>query len=215
MEFLNLLGQVKEGLQKQFMVPTTFTLKEDKQNIKFSEVHISLHGESVSFFGTLDLLLKEADKSKADYQKSNRIVEYLTEYFIKEIKKDNELNALNEVVSNLRYLYGANVYGVHHIEDDSAKALLIFIDQKGEKHLVTVDAAQLKKEYEERYQDENSPDILVDLAKFSTFLKEDKVEEANEYVLGLNRNFATPDNKETKHIFDTLVNVPCVHLSGK
>lgn len=217
MKILSLLGKVKEDLEKHFMVPVTFTLKEDKQNIRFSEVHISLHGESVSFFGTFDLLLKEADKVKADYQKCNRVVDYLIEYFIKEIKKDNELDALNEVVNNLRYLYESNVYGIHHKVDDTAlaKAIFIFIDQKEEKHMVCLDAAQLKKEYEDRFKTEAAADVLVDLSKFSTLLNEEKVEEAKNFLNGLKRNFVTPSKEEAKQIYATLVNVPCVHLCGK
>lgn len=205
-----LMEKVMERLKNQFLEPATFTLKEHPTEERFSEVNVFVHGFGTFFGSSMDFLFEQAANATEDIRKINSIADYLITFFIEELQIEKEENAIMEVVMNLDYLYKISVK-THHLDvenhDGTSSREVAFIFEKAkETFMVLMDSAQMKREYEGRFESVDAPDILVDLKEIFARLTTGSYESAIAYVEELERGIIILNNDYSQDLKNELEN---------
>lgn len=204
-----LLEQVMVRLKKQFLVPAAFTLKENPEVERFSEVSVFIHNLNTAFFGSMDVLLEKATEETEDIRKVNMISDYLITYFITCIQEEEEEYAALDVMGNLKYLYDVSVKTYHlEVKDEDCTLVrtIAFVYKTTDlsTFVIMMDAQQLKHEYENRLNSIDAPDILVDLKDITHLLETSSYEDAQSYSAALNRDIRVLNEEESNSLLKEL-----------
>ncbi|MEX3623705.1 hypothetical protein [Viridibacillus arvi] len=197
MENKQLLEEITARLKNQFIVPAAYTLHQKGNEIM--DVHIFLHGISISHFSSMEYLLEMVEKETEDIRKVNVISDYLIDYFIRAIKEEEEVEAICEVKNNLAFVYEQQVHAIRWLNTETNEFKVSFVPFHPDT-VITLSAEQLKREYNERFDSESSPDILVDLSKMYTLLTEEGQQAVVKFAQELNRNIEVQKIDECEEI---------------
>lgn len=183
---IDLLNEVMVRIEKQLLVPATFTVKQQKEGL-CSDVHVFLHGSSVSHFSSIDLLWEMITGFEERIRQVNELADYFIGYFINELKREAERDAVEEVVENLEYVYGQKMNVEFWFDKEKGQRMVTFIPFQPE-FKITVSAEQVEREYNNRFSFEEDIDILSDLADLTKAFYRGGLEDATLLAEKLNRN---------------------------
>lgn len=200
MENSKLLDKVMSRLKHQFIVPATYTLHQTKEGIS---VHIYLHGATISHYSLMEELFSVVDQEEEEIRKVNAISDYLIDYFIVAMKEEEELEAIMDVAHNLGFVYEQPVQAIRWMDPETKESFVSFIPLKKEV-AVTISSSQLKNEYNQRFESENTPDIVVDLSKIIQLIESDKYDEAKEFAVNLKRDIYVKKMDQCSHLKEIL-----------
>lgn len=190
-----LLDEVMVRLEKQFLVPAVYTIKEKANGT--TDVHVFLHGTSVSHLSSMEFITEMLEDCEEDLRKVNKLADYFIEYFINGLQEESEGDAIQEVVSNLAYVYGKMVQVIRRYDEETKEDTVSFIPFQPEL-VITLNTSQLKEEYEHRFDSEESPDILVDLRDIIKTFETGGVQKAKELAEKLDRNINVTSFEENE-----------------
>jgi hypothetical protein len=183
---IDLLKEVMVRIEKQLLEPATFTVKQQKEG-SCSDVHVFLHGSSASHFSSIDFLWEMVAGFDERIRQVNELADYFISFFINELKREAERDAIEEVVGNLEYVYGQKMNVEYWFDEEKGQHMVTFIPFQP-KFKITVSAGQVEREYNNRFSLEEDIDILADLADLMKAFYRGGLEEAALLAEKLNRN---------------------------
>lgn len=195
------LDEVMIRLEKQFLVPAVYTLKE-KVNGE-TDVQVFLHGTSASHFSSIEFIKELVVGCEEELHKVNKLADYFIDFFIHALQKETQDDAIDEVASNLAYVYEQMVQAHHWYDEKSNEYKVSFIPFKPEM-TITLNARQLKEEYNHRFNSEDSPDILVDLKNMISAYEKEGIQHAKKLAEKLDRNIEVTSFDENKGLKNTI-----------
>lgn len=181
----DVLNEVMLRIEKQMLVPATYTMK--KVSEMETQVHVFLHGSGGSHFSNVEFLFEHIGENGEKLRQINAISDYLIGFFIDAMKKEREAEAIQEVVGNLDFVYEHKVHATVWYDEEKEQDM-ISISPVTNPIEIVLTAAQLEHEYNNRFINEEEIDILADLADLLKTLSQEGLEKASEFARSLNRN---------------------------
>jgi hypothetical protein len=195
-----MLDDVMVRLEKQFMVPAVYTTKEKDNGT--CDVQIFLHGSSASHFSSMDFILKIVEDCDEHLRKVNKLSDYLIEFFIHALQEESEMEVIQEVSSNLAYVYEQLVQVYRWYDEEAKEYKVSFIPFKADV-VITFNTEQLKEEYKNRF-DLEKPDVVLDLANMIKIFEKEGVQGVKAFANKLNRNIKVTTFDESEGLKRTL-----------
>ncbi len=180
-----LLNEVMVRMQKQLLVPATYTLKQNKD--AEADVHVFLHGSLSSHLSNTDLIWGIVSPFEEKIRQVNALTDYYLGFFIAALKKETEYEAIGEVVANLDFLYDQKVQATLWLDEDKGQDMVTFTPMNPE-YEITLTMDQLEQEYNSRFINDENIDILADLADLTKCFKTQGLEETVKLAEKFGRN---------------------------
>ncbi|WP_121616733.1 hypothetical protein [Virgibacillus halodenitrificans] len=198
-EYKKLLDEVMVRLEKQFLVPATYTIKGKSDGT--TDVHLFLHGTSASHYSSIEFIAEMLVDYEDDLRKVNELADYFIEFFIHALQAEEEVDTIQEVTANLAYVYKQMVQAHRWYDEQTNEDKVSFIPFRPEI-AITLKATQLKEEYEQRFDSEETPDILVDLKDMIKAFETEGIQAVKEIAKTIDRSIEItklPVNKALKY----------------